>query len=330
MEKLSCFVFLKLSRSLLKKRSGDLTAISGTLAPTWLSQRDRGGSGGTRLQKAGTSGSLQPVLPTDHHGSAELSFVQTDGWTNSLQRTVRLLFWVKVPITPHYSPHLPQFTNPSCRASLRGRIPGGTTMAFLACRSSERGKGRLWQQSHGQGQKGSHQIRSKQLPFLIWAHFSCHQPQPQIQTGPGLGAAQIEDKADMKDTNLAVHSDAFPSQPSPVCKTQRTANEISSWTSKPPKRCFTSPRVTTPNLRIFQHASENTFLSLAFTQPLAPWPGFPGPLPEGRAVPLSAPLGHAAAEQGAPRLVPPQGGTWLWTALQLPPEHRHGSVCLPG
>lgn len=231
MEKLSCFVLLKLSRSLLKKRSGDLTAISGTLAPTWLSQRDRGGSGRTRLQKAGTSGSLQPVLPTDHHGSAELSFVQTDDWTNSLQRMVRLLFWVKVPVTTFTSIHQPKLQSLPARKDPRGNhhgLPG------------------VQEQGEGQGealaakpQAGTKRITSNQVKAASISHLGslliCHQPQPQLQTGPGLGAAQIEDKADMKDTNLAVRSDAFPSQPSPVCKTQRTANEISSWTSKPPE-----------------------------------------------------------------------------------------------
>lgn len=141
MEKLSCFVFLKLSRSLLKKRSGDLTAISGTLAPTWLSQRDRGGSGGTRLQKAGTSGSLQPVLPTDHHGSAELCFVQTDGWTNSLQRTVKLLFWVKVPVTHRiYLDSPTQAAEPPCEEGSQ-REPPRPSWRAGAARGARGGSG---------------------------------------------------------------------------------------------------------------------------------------------------------------------------------------------
>lgn len=181
---------------------------------------------------------MQPVLPTDHHGSAELSFVQTDDWTNSLQRMVRLLFCVKVPVTTFTSIHQPKLQSLPARKDPRGNYHG-----LPGVQEQGEGQGEALAAKPRAGTKritSNHQVKAASISHL-GSLLICHQPQPQLQTGPGLGAAQIEDKADMKDTNLAVRSNAFPSQPSPVCKTQRTANEISSWTSKPPERCFTSP-----------------------------------------------------------------------------------------
>lgn len=164
---------------LRKKRSRDLAAVSETLAPRWLSQGDQGAAMGQGSKKAGTSGTLQPVLPTDHHGSAQRrALSRPTAPTRPLQRTVGLLFWVKVPIIHHiYLDSPTQAAVPPWEEGPRGEPPRPSWCAG-AGRGARGGTG-----SEATGRDKKDQIKSSGQSIFhfssgITSHLSPEIPQP--------------------------------------------------------------------------------------------------------------------------------------------------------
>lgn len=193
MEKLSCFILLKLSRSLCRRRgAGTSLLFQGPWAPAWLPQKDRGaavGQGSKKLEPRALCRQFYPQTTTDQQSCA---LSRLTALAQPLQRTVRLLFRVKAPIFHHiYLDSPTQAAEPACEEGPQGEPPRPS-----------------WCAGAGRG------ARDHVGSLLICHLRSYSQHQPQIQTGPDLGEAQKEDKADMKNMNLAGPGDPLPAIPS--------------------------------------------------------------------------------------------------------------------